>query len=199
MIYYTSDIHFGQTSLLKNGRWHERPFQSLEEMHNAIVTNWNKKITNGDDVYILGDVGSRGFPNMHTELLSQLKGKKHLIVGNHDDISDARVKQQFVEICYYKKMTDNSNNLNKEVVLSHYPIMMWEGQHKGTILLYGHVHNTLEYELYEKYLKMFNKDKPPRKGEVLCEAYNVGMCLWNYTPISLKEILEKKPNNKKRA
>ena len=67
-------------------------------MHAEIIKRWNKKVTNGDDVYILGDIGSRGYQNMHVELIAQLKGRKHLIVGNHDDIKDLRVQQQFVEI-----------------------------------------------------------------------------------------------------
>lgn len=26
-----------------------------------------------------------------------------------------------------------------------------------------------------------------------CVAYNVGMCLWNYEPVHIKEILSRKP------
>lgn len=32
MIYYTSDLHFGQKSLLATGKWKERPFETLEEI-----------------------------------------------------------------------------------------------------------------------------------------------------------------------
>ena len=88
MNFYTADMHFGQESLLASGKWQERPFMTLEEMHAEQIKKWNKKVTNGDDVYILGDVGSRGYHNMHPEILAQLKGRKHLILGNHDDVSD---------------------------------------------------------------------------------------------------------------
>ena len=87
MIYYTSDLHFGQKSLLATGKWKERPFETLEEMHAAQIKRWNDKVTNGDDIYIAGDVGARGYHNMFPELLAQLKGRKHLILGNHDDVS----------------------------------------------------------------------------------------------------------------
>ena len=30
MIYYTSDLHFGQKSLLATGKWKERPFETLK-------------------------------------------------------------------------------------------------------------------------------------------------------------------------
>ena len=74
MIYYTSDLHFGQKSLLATGKWKERPFETLEEMHASQIKRWNDKVTNGDDVYIAGDVGARGYHNMLPELLAQLKG-----------------------------------------------------------------------------------------------------------------------------
>lgn len=36
------------------------PFETLEEMHRTIKENWNARISNGDNVYILGDVAMRG-------------------------------------------------------------------------------------------------------------------------------------------
>lgn len=126
---------------------------------------------------------------MHPELLAQMKGSKHLILGNHDDVSDLRVRQQFVEICEYKQIRDG----DKKLFLSHYPVMMWPGQHKGTIMLYGHLHNTVEEQLYQKYLAEFNRDKRPdsSKGESVCKAFSVCSCLWNYEPVTLDEILSK--------
>ena len=126
---------------------------------------------------------------MHPECLAKLKGNKHLIIGNHDDVTDLRIRQLFIEICDYKELSDNQNGINQKLVLSHYPIMMWNGQHRGSILLYGHLHNSIEEELFQKYLTMFNEDRKPMEGEQLCRAYNVGACLWNYEPVSLHEIL----------
>lgn len=202
MIYYTSDLHFGQKSLLATGKWKERPFETLEEMHAAQIKRWNDKVTNGDDVYIAGDVGARGYHNMFPELLAQLKGRKHLVLGNHDDVSDLRVRQQFVEIVNYKELTDCSKgekgkgNEARKVVVSHYPILMWNGQHKGVILLYGHLHNTVDEKLFQQFLKEYNEARPPKvsRGETECRAFNVCQCLWGYEPVSLDEILTR--NNK---
>ena len=195
MNYYTADLHFGQKSLLATGKWRERPFKTLDEMHETMIKRWNKKVTNNDHVYILGDIGSRGFRNMHPELLAMLKGNKHLIIGNHDDLSDLRVRQQFVEICDRKKVCDNVDGKSYTLFLTHEPYMMWAGQHKGVIMLYAHLHNTVEEHLFQKYLAEFNKDKKPNyeAKETECVAYNVGMCLWNYEPVSMKEILSRKP------
>lgn len=193
MNYYTSDIHFGQKSLLRTGRYRERPFDTLDEMQKEIIKRWNAKVTNADHVYILGDVGARGFNNMHAEILAMLKGNKHLILGNHDDVSDLRVKQQFVEICESKRLSDSWEGQSYNVLLTHEPYMMWAGQHSGTIMLYGHLHNTREEMLFQKYLREFNIDRiPDRKAnEPEAKAYNVGMCLWEYEPVTLKEILNR--------
>lgn len=53
MNYYISDLHlFHEASIGFDGR----PFRNLEEMHAEIVRKWNSKVTNGDTVYILGDM-----------------------------------------------------------------------------------------------------------------------------------------------
>ena len=80
MVYFTSDLHLGHENVIKLCN---RPFDSIEEMDAALIRNWNRKVTNGDTVYVLGDLiyKSKKPPE---EYLRQLKGKKHLIVGNHD-------------------------------------------------------------------------------------------------------------------
>ena len=40
---------------------------------------WNSKITNGDTVYILGDIAMRGTNEELIALVAQLKGRKVLI------------------------------------------------------------------------------------------------------------------------
>ncbi len=62
----------------------------LEEMHEDMKSRWNRKITNGDRVYILGDVSLRGRQEELIALVSTLKGHKILIRGNHDDTTDLR-------------------------------------------------------------------------------------------------------------
>ena len=53
MNYYISDLHLFHENSIK---FDERPFDSLDEMHETIKKRWNSKITNGDRVFILGDI-----------------------------------------------------------------------------------------------------------------------------------------------
>ena len=191
MNYYISDTHFGCTNKFEN--------RTLE--HDKLIKeNWNRVVTNGDTVYILGDIGKEG-TNAEVEyickIISTLKGKKVLIKGNHCKLKDIRIKQLFTEICDYKEVSDNANGINHMVVLSHYPIFTWNGAYKGWLHLYGHTHDNTDGKLYQDCLaqlrklceednvKGFQVKKPPY-------AYNVGCMLdyMNYTPRTLKEILE---------
>ena len=73
MNYYISDLHlFHEASIGFDGR----PFRNLEEMHAEIVRKWNSKVTNGDTVYILGDMSMRGKNEDLIALVAILKGKK---------------------------------------------------------------------------------------------------------------------------
>ena len=83
------------------------------------------------------------------------------------------------------------------VVLSHYPIFVWNNCYKGWLHLYGHTHGNTDGLLYQESLKKlrelcidenikgFQIKNPPY-------AFNVGVMLdyMNYCPRTLKEILD---------
>lgn len=194
MNYYISDLHLFARSQVDNGgkNYDGRPYKTLDEMHTDILSRWNKKITNGDTVYILGDISMRGRNDNLIALVAQMKGRKVLVKGNHDDISDYRFKQLFAEICDYKELSDCFEGKNYKVVLSHYPILMWNGQHKGSILLYGHTHQTVEDSFFQECIRTMNeREAILHEGEPKIHAINVG-CMWpymDYEPRSLKELL----------
>lgn len=194
MYYYLSDLHIGCVNKHDN--------RTLET-DRLLIQNWNKTVTNSDTVYILGDIARLGNNKDNSyacSIISQLKAKnKILIVGNHDDkgLKDNRVSQLFTEITPYKEITDNFNGMNYNIVLSHYPIFSWNGCYKNTILLYGHTHGNFDDKIYQQSLENLRKevrdikeleDNVKFKQEPY--AYNVGAMLWDYTPRTLKEIME---------
>ena len=193
MNYYISDLHLFHKNVTKEGNdFDDRPFGDLEEMHSVIKEKWNAKVTNGDTVYILGDLAMRGTQEDLTAFVSTLKGHKVMIKGNHDDIRDLRYKQLFDEICDYKEIRDTLDGKNVKLVLCHYPILMWKDQHRGSILLYGHVHNSIEEYYFKKCLREMNNEDffDGRAGDEVLRAYNVGcmMPYMNYEPQTLDEI-----------
>ena len=194
MNYYISDLHFFSKNQTAEGlNFDNRPFKNVDEMHAAILNNWNSRVTNGDTVYILGDISNRGKNEDLIALVARLKGKKVLIIGNHEDIRDYRYKQLFHAIYDYLEITDLVDKQPYKLVLCHYPILMWNGQHNGTILLYGHLHDSIEEAYFKKCLSEMNSGefaiRRPHEKEIV--AINVGcmMPYIDYTPRTLEEIL----------
>ena len=100
MNYYISDMHLFCKSQTQSGKvnFDNRPFMNIDEMHQYFLQHWNAKITNGDIVYFLGDMALRGKNDALITIVAQLKGKKILIKGNHDDLSDYRYRQLFQDV-----------------------------------------------------------------------------------------------------
>lgn len=136
-VFVTSDHHFYHEKIIQFQKEEgTRPFETVEEMNEKLIDRWNKTVGPNDTVYILGDFS---FGNSHkTEtVLYQLNGKKHLVIGNHDDHwLKADLKTYFESIqnyleYRYKKLS---------IVMFHYPIAQWNKMHHGSLHLHGHTH-----------------------------------------------------------
>ena len=178
MKFYTADTHWDHANIIKLCN---RPFKSIQEMQEVMINNWNARVGVSDDVYILGDFSFGA--TIFYEYATKLNGVKHFIVGNHDH--EAYKKAQV--------MTSNTKGIkniffhgdiwsvkddNVRVVLCHYPIYEWEGSFKGAIHFHGHCHGNIG--------KSFKTN-----------AYDVGVDVWNFTPVTLKEILNGKIDSRK--
>ena len=182
MTYYIADLHFGHKNILA---YDNREFKSVEEHDEHLIKCWNSVVGNEDDVWILGDISWYNATKT-IEIFNQLNGVKHLVVGNHDKklLRNQDVRKLFVEIVDYKEIVFDDGT---GIVLSHYPIPCYNNHFRGWYHLYGHVHNSFEwqmmkqvqYQMRELYLKPSH-------------MYNVG-CMIDYmvyTPRTLKEIIE---------
>lgn len=52
MNFYIADTHFGHSNVIK---FDNRPFENVEEMDKKMIEYWNNRVTDDDDVYIIGD------------------------------------------------------------------------------------------------------------------------------------------------
>ena len=191
--FYIADLHLFHAATLKDGHFHERPFTTLDEMHHAIISRWNEVVTNGDTVYVLGDVSYSAHSMAVSEVISALKGHLVLIKGNHDKPGDARIKRQFDEIVDYKEIVDNVGGVQHKVVLCHYPLFSWKDMFRGAIHLYGHVHDNPDDVLYQEAIAKSDRYFAQRDGDRHKPfiAINVG-CMreyMNYQPKTLAQLL----------
>ena len=164
-IYVISDTHFGHENSLKwtdsNGN-KLRPFNTIDELNNTIITNWNNTVTEQDHVYHLGDVVIN---KKYLELVKQLKGHKRLAAGNHD-IFDTKLYLEagFDKVCGARVFP------GLQAILTHIPIHP-DSLKQDWINVHGHYHSNLI----------------PDKRYI-----NVSVEQINYTPVCLEDILNKR-------
>ena len=182
MIYYISDIHFRDQKIFDKCK---RPFNSLDEMEETIISNWNKKVKDEDIVYVLGDIG-KDDDTSTIDIFKKLKGHKHLIVGNHDHLmlEDIKNSKVFESIKFIDLIMDGE----RKVCICHYPIMDWMEFNRQGVLVYGHIHNKTQKngDAYGE-IKEYYKNK---------SAYNCGVDVTNYKPVTLDEMIVLKEINK---
>lgn len=199
MRYYISDLHFYHGGM--NNHMDCRGFESVEAMNEYMISQWNSRVRHGDEVVVLGDFSiARGKET--NEILRRLKGKKFLIEGNHDKfLSDKDFDRSlFKWIKPYAELNDNK----RKVVLSHYPIMCYNGQYRLTdnseplvYMLYGHVHSTWDEDCVRDYVRKVQDVIRPlgRRGQeklrsMPCELINCFCVYSDYVPLTLDEWIE---------
>jgi calcineurin-like phosphoesterase family protein len=140
MIYFIADPHFGHENILKlTGR----PFASIEEMNEAMIAAWNERVTGTDTVYIVGDLFFRcADPEA---ILRRLKGRKRLIVGNHDSswMDKVDLNRYFVSVDDLLVTTDGT----RQLTLCHYPLLSWKHQLKS-YMIHGHIHTKTDDDFF---------------------------------------------------
>ena len=160
-----TDTHFGHDLMVE---YCERPLK----FENKIIANITKVVKESDLLIHLGDICYGKDEHWHNEL-KKISCKKWLVKGNHDSKSVAwYLSHGWDFVC-------NSFTLNifgGEILFSHYPL-----KDTGYFLnIHGHFHNT-DFRTHEPELAALLTEK----HVLLALEYN------NYTPYSLKKIVEK--------
>ncbi len=133
-IYLIADTHFGDEAIL---RYENRPFQSVEEMDEALIRNWNNTVKPEDTVFILGDFSSYDLQKT-AAICHRLNGHKYLIMGNHDTDSESDyLACGFENVSRYPIIYENF------WMLSHEP--MYINRNMPYANIFGHVHNNPMY------------------------------------------------------
>ena len=115
-IFITSDTHFGHD---KDFLYRPRGYNSIQEHDIDIIKRWNEIIQPNDEIFHLGDV-MLGDNDYGLSCIKQLKGKIHIIRGNH--CTDTRMElyrncHNVVEVCEGKFLKYKKYSF----YLSHYP------------------------------------------------------------------------------
>jgi len=186
-IFFTSDLHFGHENVI---RFDNRPFDTVEEMDEEMIKRWNAKVGKGDIVYVLGDFIWEAATNEAVNIIKKLNGQIILIKGNHDRfLHNAAAKKALAGIKDYDDICVTlEDGTTRRCILSHYFIPFYNGHRYQAIHLHGHSHFTEESAEEVRITTELNE-----KGYDL-KIYNVGCMYWNYTPVTLDEILEKNTN-----
>lgn len=158
--WFTSDPHFFHENIIL---YCGRPFANAEIMNECLIENWNSVVGDNDFVYVLGDLFLKGTEKERSELLWSLKGRKRLIVGNHDDtiFKQSKVINAFEKIQYWKGFPEHN------FTATHVPHIL-DKLRDGEFNVHGHTHNKCE------------EDK---------HYINVCVEVRNYTPVHLDTII----------
>lgn len=129
-VFFTSDTHFGSERAMTLSR---RPFQSVKEMDESLILNWNNEVGSDDVVYHLGDFGDlNARPCLH--------GKIHLILGNYetDALKENPSFYEQLDKCFESVSEHTALTLkNGETVwLTHKP----SDCKRDMFNLFGHIH-----------------------------------------------------------
>ena len=203
MIWFTADTHFGHSNILGGN---QRPFGSIEQMNARLVAAINDRVSCRDTLYVLGDFSYRATVAEALRLRERINCEHvRLIRGNHDkdwglleppardvvrngragakrgngsavrSAPAAPADAPFEAVLDYLELKPGECH-GTRMVLSHYPMLSWNGKRRGSIQLHGHIHADRAY------------NERNRQRGVL--RYDVGVDANGYAPVSRDEILD---------
>jgi calcineurin-like phosphoesterase family protein len=165
--WFSADWHLHHANVIK---YDGRPFTSVEQMNEAILSNWEKVVHKGDEFFYLGDF-CLGSTHKAEELLYRMSlhgADMFFIRGNHD-------KKDMVAL--YKKYGTYLGEQMKvkiydqEIVLNHYQMVVWDKSHHGSWHLHGHSHHSL-----------------PIRKEARCIDVGINGESYDYKPLDFEQI-----------
>jgi len=163
----TSDEHHDHTKLIE---YVGRPFKNAKAVTKAIIERHNDAVNDNSVVWHLGDFSMVGPSRIHFyhRLLEKYRPVKarHLVLGNHDQLKVS----QYLDIGFTTVHTAFWMNVEgHDFLLGHDPAIYQPAVH-SYIMLCGHLHVVF-------------KTLPNLK------VVNVGVDVWDFTPVSFESII----------
>lgn len=159
-IWFTADLHFGETRL----KLMRRPFKTTEEQNETLIKNFNEVIATDDILIVNGDVAvnPESLP-----LVNRLNGRKTLVRGNYDRQFTDEVLSE-----YFEKIIPEGWGLPLEIDAGKSKIPIWVTHYptKGRtdrFNITGHIHKGWTIQL---------------------NSLNVGVDVHDYRPIPADDI-----------
>lgn len=130
----TSDQHARHKRLVEE--WKDRPFDTIEEHDDFILTSHNEMIGVDEHVIWAGDCVLGIHPDKLEDVIKSFHGKKHLVMGNHDYNVVKRCGHLFESI--QKRLTIEVDGV--KIVIRHAPLYNVHDWFGADIHLHGHTH-----------------------------------------------------------
>ncbi len=142
--YFTADLHLGHHGILRHCPA-TRPFDSVEAMDAAIVRRINERVGTSDILYVVGDFALSGDVEYVRHLFHEIRGRKVLILGNHDLDAKGRISKTIRDLPWDQPPVHAVETTDEgcHVYMHHYACRVWPRQHHGSYHFYGHSHGNL--------------------------------------------------------
>ena len=128
-IFFIADTHFWSENIL---HYENRPFKSVNEIDETIVSNWNNVVWENDIVRYLWDIWD-------VSLVNKLNGKKFLVKWNHDTKDN-----EYYRKLWFIEVYDMPVIFQNFWILSHEPLYVNKNMPYANI--FAHVHLDPKYK-----------------------------------------------------
>lgn len=177
--FFWSDLHLSHKAAAKARGYGD----SLYNMNETLLSR-AQFLEPTDTLFLLGDISFAKFEETQA-MLSRIRCKKILVMGNHDAGLAKKLNQLFdevhhlltVKVVQYVPPTGKKETLAR-IVCCHYPILVWNDMHHGSWHLHGHSHGSVRY---------------PSLGKVVDVGVDAAGRLGPLSYYAIKEVMDTRP------
>ena len=172
-VYFSADFHGFHKNISRGiSQWSDksrcRDFDDEVQMTNHLVNTVNAIVPTNATLIFVGDWSFNGQDKI-TQLRDMINCRNIImIVGNHDKhiINSSVLQKLFTAVLQY-----NEFRYHKKLFCQfHYPITSWNEIGKGSYMIHGHCHGSLQGQ----------------RGRVL----DIGVDVWDYKPLHIDQVCQ---------